>query len=56
LAKGLVFILDAYHKGLLTKHSMKFMLDNLNVGYIELTDDEKRYFKNVNTHADVNGA
>lgn len=54
-AKGLAFILDTYNKGLLAKHSMKFMLDNLNVHFIELTNDEKKYFKNLNTHADING-
>jgi len=54
-AKGLAYIFNMYKEGSLTKHSMKFILENLNVCFIPLTIDQKKYFKNVNTHTDLNG-
>ena len=55
-AKGLKVILDMYKTNTLTRHSMKFMLEHLNVCYIAVTAEQKKYFKNFNAHADLNGA
>jgi molybdenum cofactor guanylyltransferase len=54
-AKGLAYILNMYKEGSLTRHSMKFILENLNVRFISITIDQKKYFKNINAHADLNG-
>jgi len=54
-AKGLAYIFTMYKDGSLKKHSMKFILENLNACFIPLTIDQKKYFKNVNTHTDLNG-
>lgn len=52
---GLTKITDMMHKGQLTKHSMKFMLDHLDVNFIPVTADQKKYFRNFNAHAELNG-
>jgi molybdenum cofactor guanylyltransferase len=44
-----------YLSGQLVKHSMKFMLDHINPHFIPLTDDQKKYFRNFNAHAELNG-
>ena len=54
-ATGLATILDMYKTHALTRHSMKFMLEHLNTCHIAITDEQKKYFKNVNAHADLNG-
>ena len=54
-ARGLAVILDMYKTHALTRHSMKFMLEHLNTRYIAITEEQKKYFKNVNAHADLNG-
>lgn len=54
-ARGLAAILAMEKKGLLLKHSMKFMLDQLTVNTIPLADEEKKYFRNFNAHAELNG-
>ena len=54
-AKGLSTILAMLRNGQLVKHSMKFMLDHLNVNTIAATEDQKKYFRNFNAHAELNG-
>lgn len=54
-ARGLSTILAMLHDGLLIKHSMKFMLDHLAVNAIPVTDEQKKYFRNFNAHAELNG-
>ncbi len=54
-ARGLAIILDMYKTDALTRHSMKFMLENLNTRYIAITKEQKKHFKNFNAHADLNG-
>lgn len=41
--------------GQLTKFSMKFMLENLNIFTISLKEEEKKCFRNFNAHAELNG-
>jgi molybdopterin-guanine dinucleotide biosynthesis protein A len=41
--------------GELTKHSMKFMPDHLAVHAIAIKDEQKKYFRNFNAHAELNG-
>lgn len=53
--KGLAAILNMYKEGSLTRRSMKFMLENLNVCFIAVTNEQQPYFKNFNAHADLNG-
>ena len=54
-AKGLGTILNLYKENKLTRHSMKFMLEHLNVCFIAINDEQKKCFKNFNAHADLNG-
>jgi molybdopterin-guanine dinucleotide biosynthesis protein A len=54
-AKGLAMILDMLRQNQLPKHSMKFMLDHLTVNSRPLGDEEKKYFRNFNAHAELNG-
>jgi molybdopterin-guanine dinucleotide biosynthesis protein A len=54
-AKGLAHILHLYQSQQLSKHSMKFMLDHINTFTIPLADDQKKYFRNFNAHAELNG-
>lgn len=54
-ASGLSFIYSLLQTGQLLKFSMKFSLDHLQVKTIAMTNDQKRYFTNVNAHADLNG-
>lgn len=54
-ARGLSFILSLLQSGQLLKYSMKFSLDHLQVKSIVAPDEQKKYFKNVNAHADLNG-
>lgn len=55
-AKGLAAIADMHKKGLLKRHSMKSMIENLNVCFVPITSEQKKYFTNVNAHADLNDA
>ena len=55
-ANGLSAIADMHKKGLLKRHSMKSMIENLNVCFVPITSEQKKYFTNVNAHADLNGA
>lgn len=54
-AKGLASIQAMYHAKLLSKHSMKFMLEHFSVCSIPVADNQKKYFRNINTHAEANG-
>jgi molybdopterin-guanine dinucleotide biosynthesis protein A len=54
-AKGLSLILRMLLEGRLIKHSMKFMLDHLQVNAVPVTEDQKKYFRNFNAHAELNG-
>lgn len=52
-AKGLSGILSRLINGELEKHSMKYMLDGLDVKKLCLKEDDKIYFQNFNTRADI---
>jgi len=54
-ANGLAQIVQMLQKGQLTKHSMKFMIEHLDNYTIPLLDEQKRYFRNFNAHAELNG-
>ena len=54
-AKALKKIIDLKKDDKLTKHSMKFILGKLIVCEIALQDAQKKYFRNFNAHADING-
>jgi molybdenum cofactor guanylyltransferase len=54
-ATGLAEILEMYHAQQLSKHSMKFMLDHLNAFTIPIPDEHKKFFRNFNAHAELNG-
>jgi molybdopterin-guanine dinucleotide biosynthesis protein A len=53
--KALNHIKTLYNKNKLKKHSMKFMLEQLNVCIISITKNKKSNFTNINTHAQLNG-
>ena len=48
-------IIRMYEAGTLSKHSMKFMLDHINTHTIPLATDDKKFFRNFNSHAELNG-
>jgi molybdopterin-guanine dinucleotide biosynthesis protein A len=52
-AKGLASIISLMKNGLLTKHSMKFILEHLTVNSIAATEEQKICFKNFNADADL---
>ncbi|MGZ8509635.1 MAG: molybdenum cofactor guanylyltransferase [Chitinophagaceae bacterium] len=54
-AKGLSIIRDMLVSGRLNKHSMKFMLEQLDTMAIPATDEQKIFFRNFNAHAELNG-
>jgi molybdopterin-guanine dinucleotide biosynthesis protein A len=54
-AKGLLKIAVLQKQNKLLKHSMKFMLSQLAVHSIALNDNQKKYFRNFNAHAELNG-
>jgi molybdopterin-guanine dinucleotide biosynthesis protein A len=54
-SKALKKIIALKQKGLLIKHSMKFMLSQLIVCEIAVHDNQKICFRNFNAHADING-
>ena len=54
-AKGLSHIVDLLKAKELTRHSMKFMLEHINTFTIPLNDGQKKYFRNFNAHAELNG-
>jgi molybdopterin-guanine dinucleotide biosynthesis protein A len=54
-ANGLKTIKIWNEHGQLAKHSMKFMLDHLTISRIPIPENWKIFFKNFNSHADMNG-
>lgn len=54
-ATGLAEILEMYHAQQLSKHSMKFMLDHINTFSIPIPEEHKKFFRNFNAHAELNG-
>ena len=54
-SRGLAGILNMAHRAELTKFSMKFMLEHLNTFSIPLADEQKKFFRNFNAHAELNG-
>ncbi|MEO6315532.1 MAG: molybdenum cofactor guanylyltransferase [Chitinophagaceae bacterium] len=54
-AAGLSRVLLLQKTQQLAKHSMTFVLEELNTSSIPLTDEQKKYFKNINTHTELDG-
>ena len=54
-SKGLSAILTKLREGALTRHSMKFILGLLHVKIVPATDEQKKYFRNVNDPAGLDG-
>lgn len=54
-AAGLFKIITSLNKGLLQKHSMKFALSQIDVYGTALNEEQKKYFRNFNAHAELNG-
>lgn len=54
-ANGLAHINDLLKTGQLSRHSMKFMLEHIAVSFTALKDEQKKYFRNFNAHAELNG-
>ena len=44
-----------YKSRQLPKHSMKFMLEHVNTHSIALAEEQKQFFRNFNSHAELNG-
>ena len=53
-AKGLAAILKMHQQNKLPKHSIKFILSQLNVQYVPIKENQKKYFTNFNSPADLN--
>lgn len=54
-AAGLSKLITAIQQNRLYKYSMKFALSLLDVFSIPLTEEQKKYFRNFNAHAELNG-
>lgn len=54
-AKGLAFIMHLFTTNQLIRHSMKFIIEHMKTFLIPLREDQKKYFTNINTHAELNG-
>lgn len=54
-AKGLAYIVHLLNAKELTRHSMKFMLEHINTFPTPLNENKKKYFRNFNAHAELNG-
>jgi len=54
-AKGLKDILYLLETNRLERHSMKFIIEHLQTLLTPLNEDQKAYFRNINTHAQLNG-
>jgi molybdopterin-guanine dinucleotide biosynthesis protein A len=52
---ALAGILQKFYSGTLVKYSMKNMIEHINPYFIVIEENEKKFFKNINTHADLNG-
>lgn len=53
--KGLNHIVQLLKANQLTRHSMKFMLEHINTFSTPLEEKQKKYFRNFNAHAELNG-
>ncbi len=54
-AAGLSKLITAIQQNQLKKFSMKFALSLLDVYTVALTEEQKKYFRNFNAHAELNG-
>ena len=54
-AGGLSTILEMLSAGRLSKHSMKFVFAPTLTMLIPATDEQKKFFRNLNAHAELNG-
>ena len=54
-AKGLAYIAHLLKAKELSRHSMKFMLEHIHTFSTPLNEDQKKYFRNFNAHAELNG-
>lgn len=54
-ANGLAHILQLHQTKLIKKQSMKFVLEHLQTSLTSLNEEQKIYFKNINTDAELNG-
>jgi molybdopterin-guanine dinucleotide biosynthesis protein A len=54
-ATGLTYILSLLQSGQIIKHSMKNMLDHLQVKSIPLSSEQKKAVRNFNSHSELNG-
>ncbi len=54
-ANALAKTLSLLQQGQLKKFSMKYMLEQINAFYFPLTVEQQQYFRNINTHAALNG-
>ncbi|HEY5371031.1 MAG TPA: molybdenum cofactor guanylyltransferase [Hanamia sp.] len=54
-SSALVGILQKFYSGILVKYSMKNMIEHINPYFIVIEENEKKFFKNINTHTDLNG-
>ncbi len=52
---ALASILEKFNSGVLKKYSMKNMIEHINPFFISIEENEKKFFKNINSHADLNG-
>jgi len=54
-AGGLARVSTMYDNGQLAKHSMKYILEHLDVFSVPLKEEYKKAFRNFNAHAELNG-
>jgi molybdopterin-guanine dinucleotide biosynthesis protein A len=54
-AKALAATMEQYNSHQLTRHSMKFMLQQLTVAYQPIPAGKENNFRNFNAHAELNG-
>ena len=54
-AKGLSKVLGKLRAGQLPRYSMKFILEQLEKKTMAATEEQKKYFRNFNAHAELNG-
>ena len=52
---ALTNILEKFNAGKLVKYSMKNMIEHISPYFIAVEENEKKFFKNINTHAELNG-
>ncbi len=53
--KALAAIMQKFHGGQLPRHSMKFMLEQINTFSIAIHEQDKKYFRNFNTQEELSG-